>query len=451
MLINYLFQRKKEIVIMLLVALSLVIGTISSLSPIILLGLVGSFVGISLVILKPVLAYFAVIFLYTVSFLFNSPVIKFNISFASLPSTFVEILIIFLFIFIMGPYLLKGDNNKQRYKCLLSLTLIWLIVLLYYCLTLLWSSNTAMGLLYLRRMIIPFSILILSSYIFTIINSEYNQMYYTIGLVVGFQFFISVYEYVNMLPVYGTFFHNANYTMYLVPFLLLSLWKISQDKRMGIIDILFFLFAFIPFIYAEQRTAWLAFLVGSILLVISNKKMFFNYVTFGILILILASNKIFEAFSQINNAGSDGWYDTGNSVGWRFNVWSQMIIECFKSPYFGHGLGSSNDFVGSIYSQTAFAPHNEFIRLFYETGIFGLFLYLFALISPILVLVKSSLRRKGESKKFNYRLLMISCILAFLVCMIPDNIITYSEVTALYFTLIGMLFGLELRVKTRNF
>ncbi|WP_187118543.1 O-antigen ligase family protein [Bacillus smithii] len=165
-------------------------------------------------------------------------------------------------------------------------------------------------------------------------------------------------------------------------------------------------------------------------------KFFTAKVEFLILIVgFVGKNIILSRFSLISEVYSNHGINTGNSIGWRLNVWDIIFKLGLEKPFFGHGLGSSNLVVGSVYKGNFFAPHNEYLRLFYETGGIGLILFIISILVTIVYYLQH-----GDRKN---KLFFLSCVVAYLVMMSTDNIMIYKEISIIFFALIGGILGWE--------
>jgi O-antigen ligase len=67
-------------------------------------------------------------------------------------------------------------------------------------------------------------------------------------------------------------------------------------------------------------------------------------------------------------------------IGGRFELWQLGLAKGMISPVFGWGFGTANNLQAELTGDTTirafFAPHNEFIAIFLNTGLVGLILYL---------------------------------------------------------------------------
>lgn len=57
----------------------------------------------------------------------------------------------------------------------------------------------------------------------------------------------------------------------------------------------------------------------------------------------------------------------------RWEAWPALLSHASESPFWGHGIGSSSAYTYSLTGNERFAhPHNEYLRIFHDTGAVGL-------------------------------------------------------------------------------
>ncbi|BAD77599.1 hypothetical conserved protein [Geobacillus kaustophilus HTA426] len=416
--------------------LSVLLGIASSTIPLIPIVLILFLIINLLIIYNSKIVFLGILFLYPFLLGLTSPVFNMGFKYANIPLILMDLLIVYLFI-VKGIQVLFNQKGFIIDKSILFQILMWMVTILFFTLTILYSNDIKLGIVYVRRMLIPILMMILSTcYIKN--ERDFNHLIFTLILVVILQFGISIYQLKNNLPMYGTFYHDANFTIYLSFFLLLIIWEITYRQKHKLIYYASLLTGLFPFVFSGQRTAWIAFLFGSMLLALKNKKIVIIYSIITVFFLIFAKEIVLERFELLTSVSSGINYDTGNSMGWRLYLWEHMFNEVKKNLVFGRGLGSSNAFVGSIYPDMPYAPHNEYLRLLYETGIIGLLLFLVSLsFQPILIFKNKSLPVMRE-----YKLLLNSYLVVFLVSMAPDNIIIMPEALMVYFVVLGSVTGL---------
>lgn len=144
------------------------------------------------------------------------------------------------------------------------------------------------------------------------------------------------------------------------------------------------------------------------------------------------SGKLTEAF-QGDYAGAG-----------RFEAWPQIWEEAKSKPLIGHGVGSAYDFVPLVWEDTNHC-HNDYLRLFFETGVIGLTFFVIAAIYQLVVL-----HRQIGSTRGAVRSAYVAVWLGFwamLVSSATDNTILYNiYFTDSLFAILGAAYGVTAAV-----
>jgi len=144
------------------------------------------------------------------------------------------------------------------------------------------------------------------------------------------------------------------------------------------------------------------------------------------------SGKLSEAF-QGDYAGAG-----------RFEAWPLIWEEARTRPLIGHGVGSAYDFVPEVWEDTNHC-HNDYLRLFFETGVIGLAFFVFAAIYQLVVI-----HRQIGSTRGAVRSAYVAVWLAFwamLVSSATDNTILYNiYFTDSLFAILGAAYGVTAAV-----
>lgn len=109
----------------------------------------------------------------------------------------------------------------------------------------------------------------------------------------------------------------------------------------------------------------------------------------------------------------------------RRNLWALTWNNAIESPIFGGGTGSSGRLVNSIYPPLEH-PHNDYLRVFHDLGIFGLFAFIFAWSYQIYhnwrywIIID-----KKRNYLAYYHLAALIATIAICISFLTDNTITY--------------------------
>jgi O-antigen ligase len=127
------------------------------------------------------------------------------------------------------------------------------------------------------------------------------------------------------------------------------------------------------------------------------------------------------------------------STNGRTALWDAIEKAIDEKPYFGHGANASEPFVRK-YTGMLTHPHNDWLRLEYDYGYFGMGVFALSLIMQLLHILKKAKNSTGETKILFYA--GASTILSFVLFMFSDNIILYAAFFGnLQFTIIGIAYA----------
>jgi putative inorganic carbon (hco3(-)) transporter len=183
---------------------------------------------------------------------------------------------------------------------------------------------------------------------------------------------------------------------------------------------------FLPLTYT--RTAIVGVVIGlGVVGLIQSKRLLFGMIMFSVCALLLVP-QLSARFTGLSE--SPTWSvvsgSTNNSLVWRLGYWTEVLPLANSNPVTGIGL----DMTERETDQEK-QPHNDFIRVYVETGLIGLGAYVALLISLVTLgrrAVRASPRRsleRGIGAGF------LGCALAFIADSVSANVIS-SVVTLWY-------------------
>ncbi len=123
----------------------------------------------------------------------------------------------------------------------------------------------------------------------------------------------------------------------------------------------------------------------------------------------------------------------------RSYIWEMMKPHIENEPILGHGANSSEVFVSVLTGGLAH-PHNDWLRLLFDYGCLGTFIFALCLSLQFVHILKHSKKTVGETRLLFYA--GASSFLAFVLFMFTDNIILYAAFFGnLQFTILGLAYG----------
>lgn len=142
--------------------------------------------------------------------------------------------------------------------------------------------------------------------------------------------------------------------------------------------------------------------------------------------------RMFEGDTSLQVGG------VGVNTSGRTELWAEVIASARKRPMLGHGLGSSQELLGTQFSGEIAHPHNDYLRLWHDVGAAGTGLMLFAWGQWLLALFRTwyrAERRRGPPATHSFAALL--ALLGLLATMVADNAVVYPFIMAPLGILVG--------------
>jgi O-antigen ligase len=215
----------------------------------------------------------------------------------------------------------------------------------------------------------------------------------------------------------GTFVHPNPFAYYLLIILAASFISIYngkyKSKKIAVIRIVIALSAFVELIFTYTRGAWIGFIFMALVIFFKmNDKRKYKLIIPAIICTLPFISMIAARFSGVLSSRMED-----SSLATRLYIWSNMFSISMESPVTGHGLGTFE-----IYAQRAInwriEAHNEYLRIFFETGLVGLTVYLFLILSTLYFIYNH-----GNLGTSELNVTVFSLFLTFLLMSFADNII----------------------------
>lgn len=173
----------------------------------------------------------------------------------------------------------------------------------------------------------------------------------------------------------GTFTHPNPFATYLSLILVLCVALFPHVKsawRWGLAALTVACGGVLIATYA--RGAWLATLVALTLIAILQSRRLLWVLAAAVVVVGIAVPSVAVRLSDLSESRAESGA-AGNSLAWRLQYWEQ-VLSLQEDPLFGIGLREVEQL-----EEAEKAPHNDFIRVYVETGIVGLLAYLWLLVT----------------------------------------------------------------------
>lgn len=137
----------------------------------------------------------------------------------------------------------------------------------------------------------------------------------------------------------------------------------------------------------------------------------------------------------------------------RSQVWATTWHSYLTSPIFGHGVGTADTLITRVYSNTIGHPHNDYLRILHDYGLFGMSLWVVGYGWIISRTWRAWHKPVGAEGSANFefaheRRIHAAAFLSLVgvaLAMITDNVIDYMFVMGPVGVLIGLSLALEAR------
>ena len=193
---------------------------------------------------------------------------------------------------------------------------------------------------------------------------------------------------------------------------------------------------------SESRMATLTLLAAPMVYPLYQRK-WINLAAVGAVLLLgiglfytpIIQKKFFESGSgHITEAFQGDFAGAG-----RFEAWPAIWQEAWEHPLLGSGVGSAYDFVPLVW-EDIYHVHNDYLRVFFEMGLVGEVVFVFALVWQLVYLYRATQAARGLTRSAFVAAWLGWC--ALLVSSASDNTIIYNiYYTNLLFALIGAANG----------
>lgn len=278
---------------------------------------------------------------------------------------------------------------------------------------------------------------------------RFHQIFGVYTIIVLVQSILAVFQFLfqGMERPSGTFINSNHFSYFLVPYFGILLvvyrkygWAIAVfllsaflGGMGGVISLLLVLFLFLMH-YASRWQKMLAIAIFPIFIAIAG---------------FLMQQRIQELtdVSAISERLAEGQAGGGSSLVWRIVTWKFMYDEMVAKGGLYTGMGLEYASIVSPYflESSIREPHNDYLRVLLEFGLFGVLIFIFALYYALFRFRKFS----KKSRSTHYYAMFVSLSGIFLG-MIVGNIVVLNTLWWLVFSIIAIIHREDLKMKEEN-
>ncbi len=246
--------------------------------------------------------------------------------------------------------------------------------------------------------------------------------------------------------LYGTFVHPNSFASFLVLITALSFYLVLEKKERKKSYFLYLVLLLLSgFLLLEtfSRGAWLAVLIFLFFYgVVRSPKVIIGGIIL-LMILFFSVPSFHDRIEDVYNPPAD------SSIVWRFQKWQRVLAVIKKHPWLGTGAGTEVAVHEKEYGFYAGNPytHNDFLKIWLETGLMGLVLYLGLIINVLIRLIKKYYQTSKHKTDHLFVLIILLSFMAELVFSMSSNIWRGTATMWVLWTLVAAALALNKKDK----
>lgn len=235
----------------------------------------------------------------------------------------------------------------------------------------------------------------------------------------------------------GTFVHPNMLAFYLVLVICLSLFVSLNLKKGDVLKIpygLLVIFFVIPLLFTYTRAAWLALALILFGIGVYRFRKLLLISMLSVFMLYLFAPFFQDRISTLTTLGAT------DSSAWRLDLWRDMFSYIKTNPWLGYGPGTASIFIQKNIPRFLIAtePHNDYLKIWLESGIFALLAYVWLLISYLKKMWQGFMQETRPRLK-----MLILFLLFFMVSLgaasATDNILKDAVMQWIFWSLSGSM------------
>ena len=218
--------------------------------------------------------------------------------------------------------------------------------------------------------------------------------------------------------VQGTFDHPNPFAIYLTMMIVMATALVLKVRegwaRLALIGVIGVSGVFLLLTYT--RSAWISAAAGLLVVAWYEGKKLVPLMGLVAIVLAMMVPSVASRFQDLSQQTTQTGA-AGNSLVWRFDYWRQAL-QLSNNPVVGAGLRTVQ-----VETDVSKEPHNDFIRVYVETGLIGFSAYLWFLIS-LVALARRSVHRTRAPLEHAVAVGFAGCMVSFLLLSLVSNVIT---------------------------
>jgi O-antigen ligase len=185
------------------------------------------------------------------------------------------------------------------------------------------------------------------------------------------------------------------------------------------------------------RIAWIALFVSTAIILAKRSRILLVVLVMAVVVMIVAVPSLRTRIGSVIGQGRQVTLEQDPSTRFRSQAWG-LALDLFRQrPVRGTGMGSYFPASARIFPK-ATSPHNEYLRVLAETGVVGLGLFVWALLSWVWFGART-LRSLTDPFFKSLALSVLGASVAFIVLCITDNPLVYHSVNMYFWALLALV------------
>jgi O-antigen ligase len=227
--------------------------------------------------------------------------------------------------------------------------------------------------------------------------------------------------------VRGTFDHPNPFSIYLTLLIVMGMALVLKIERRVVKLLLVGAIGScgIFLLLTYTRSAWIATLAGLLVVAFYQGKRLLPIMGFAVVLVVMLVPSVAMRFSDLSTETTQSGA-AANSLVWRFEYW-QQALQLSDNPVIGAGLRAVQ-----VETDVSKEPHNDFIRVYVETGLIGLSAYVWLLFS-LAKTARRSIRTTRSPLGHSVAVGFAGCLAALLLLSLVSNVI--SQLVILWYFL----------------
>jgi O-antigen ligase len=228
--------------------------------------------------------------------------------------------------------------------------------------------------------------------------------------------------------IQGTFLHPNPFSIYLTFIIIMAvaMWPHYSGRAQVPLIVLIGGCSF-ALLLTYTRSSYIAAVIGVFIVGMYQSKKLVGALLIAVLVVAIAVPSVSQRFSDLQRSQRFSGA-AGNSLVWRFSYWKQVASLANQTPVTGIGLKMIEE-----RTDDAKNAHNDFLRVYVETGLLGLTAYAALLISLGLV-SRRALKKAKQGYHRGVAVGFFGCYVAFVILSMVSNVISQVVILWYFFT-----------------